>query len=60
MPEGVSNERVFIIRAYGGDVSFTPKDGGIRRAIAEVVRMGEKYHVPMPVYKKIADELKER
>ena len=25
MPEGVSNERVLIIRAYGGDVSFTPR-----------------------------------
>src|SRR4051812_30950762 len=41
MPEGVSNERVFIIRAYGGDVKFTPKDAGIRGAIAEVFRMGE-------------------
>ena len=48
MPEGVSNERVFIIRAYGGDVSFTPKDGGIRGAIAEVVRMGEKPGVFLP------------
>lgn len=42
MPEGVSNERVFIIRAYGGDVRFTPAAGGIRGAIAEVQRMGEE------------------
>jgi cysteine synthase A len=48
MPEGVSNERVFIIRAYGGDVSFTPKDAGIRGAIAEVFRMGEKPGVFLP------------
>jgi cysteine synthase len=42
MPEGVSNERVFIIRAYGGDVKFTPASAGIRGAIAEVQRMGEE------------------
>ncbi len=26
LPEGVSNERVLMIRAYGGDIHFTPKD----------------------------------
>ena len=36
MPEGVSTERVYLIRAYGGEVCFTPKEGGIRGAIAEV------------------------
>jgi cysteine synthase A len=48
MPEGVSNERVFIIRAYGGDVKFTPREGGIRGAIAEVVRVGEQPGVFLP------------
>jgi cysteine synthase A len=48
MPEGVSNERVFIIRAYGGDVTFTPADGGIRGAIAEVQRMGEEPNTFLP------------
>jgi cysteine synthase A len=48
MPEGVSNERVFIIRAYGGDVAFTPKEAGIRGAIAEVLRRGEQPGVFLP------------
>ena len=48
MPEGVSNERVFIIRAYGGDVAFTPAALGIRGAIAEVERMGTEGNVFLP------------
>lgn len=48
MPEGVSNERVFIIRAYGGDVAFTPAALGIRGAIAEVERMGQQAGVFLP------------
>jgi cysteine synthase A len=43
MPEGVSNERALIIRAYGGEVRFTPQADGIRGALAEVERLG---HVP--------------
>lgn len=39
MPEGVSNERALIIRAYGGEVRLTPRDQGIRGAIAEAMRM---------------------
>lgn len=42
LPEGVSSERVFIIRAYGGEVRTTPKDLGIRGAIAEVERLGRE------------------
>lgn len=38
MPEGVSNERVMIIRAYGGEIRLTPKAAGIRGAIAETER----------------------
>src|SRR5436190_13888494 len=48
MPEGVSSERVFIIRAYGGDVKFTPGEGGIRGAIAEVERLGAEPGVFLP------------
>jgi len=40
MPEGVSNERVLIIRGYGGEIRFTPKAGGIVEAIAQSERMG--------------------
>jgi cysteine synthase A len=40
MPDGVSNERVYLIRAYGGSVRVTPKDLGIRGAIAEAERLG--------------------
>jgi cysteine synthase A len=39
MPEGVSSERVLIIRAYGGEVKFTPAAEGIRGAIAETHRL---------------------
>jgi cysteine synthase A len=47
MPEGVSNERVLIIRAYGGEVRFTTKGDGVRGAIAEAERLaGEGYFLP--------------
>lgn len=39
MPEGVSNERVFIIRAYGGEIRLTPRDEGIVGAIRETERL---------------------
>ena len=39
MPEGVSNERVLIIKGYGGDIRFTSKEGGILAAIAETERL---------------------
>ena len=48
MPEGVSNERVKIIRAYGGEVKMTPRAGGIRGAIAETERMAEAGNVFLP------------
>jgi cysteine synthase len=40
MPEGVSNERVLIIRAYGGEIRLTPRAQGIRGAIEETERLG--------------------
>ena len=39
MPEGVSNERVLIIKAYGGEIRVTPKAAGILGAIAETERL---------------------
>jgi cysteine synthase A len=39
MPEGVSSERSLIIRAYGGEVRLSPRDGGIRGAIDETERI---------------------
>src|SRR5437879_387176 len=48
MPEGVSGERVFIIRAYGGEVKLTPRELGIRGAIAEVERLGGEPGVFLP------------
>jgi len=40
MPVGVSNERVLMIRALGGEVRLTPKEDGIAGAIAETERLG--------------------
>src|SRR3954453_10830947 len=34
MPEGVSSERVYLIRAYGGEGKFTPAGGGGQRGVA--------------------------
>ena len=39
MPESVSHERVLLIRAYGGDIVLTPRELGIRGAIAETERI---------------------
>jgi len=48
MPEGVSNERVLIIKAYGGEVRFTPKDDGIRAALAETENLAKEPHTFLP------------
>src|SRR6478672_8431334 len=34
MPEGVTDERLLTIRAYGGDVVLVPRETGVRGAIA--------------------------
>lgn len=39
MPEGVSNERVLMIRGYGGETRFTPAADGILGAIRETDRL---------------------
>lgn len=48
MPEGVSNERVLIIKAYGGSVHFTPKAAGVRGAIAETERLAAEMKAFLP------------
>jgi len=48
MPEGVSNERVLIIKGYGGEIRFTPKEGGIVAAIAETERMAAESAAFLP------------
>jgi cysteine synthase A len=48
MPEGVSNERGMIIRAYGGEVRFSPKEQGILGAIAETERLAAEGGVFLP------------
>jgi cysteine synthase A len=40
MPEGVSDERTMMIRAFGGEISLTAREGGIRGALAESERLG--------------------
>lgn len=40
MPGGISNERVLTIRAYGGEIRFTPKADAIEGALAETKRLG--------------------
>ena len=39
LPDGVSNERVLMIRAYGGGIHLTPGEAGIRGCIAESERL---------------------
>jgi cysteine synthase A len=48
MPEGVSNERVLIIKAYGGEIRLTFQAGGIRGAIEETERLGRQPHTFLP------------
>ena len=48
MPEGVSNERSLIIRAYGGQIRFTPKELGIGGAIAETEKIAAEEDAFLP------------
>lgn len=48
MPEGVSNERVLIIRAYGGEIRLTAKEQGIVGAIAETERLAAETGAYLP------------
>jgi cysteine synthase A len=48
MPEGVSNERVLIIKGYGGEICFTSKESGILGAIAETERLASQTGAFLP------------
>lgn len=48
MPEGVSSERVMMIRAYGGEIILTPKEDGLRGSLAEVERLGKERGAFLP------------
>jgi cysteine synthase A len=48
MPEGVSNERVLMIRAYGGEIRLTSKELGIHGAIAETERLAQEMPAFLP------------
>jgi cysteine synthase A len=42
VPEGVSNERAMMIRAYGGSIHFVPKSAGMGGCIAESERLAKE------------------
>lgn len=48
MPEGVSSERVMIIRSYGGEVAFSPKDEGVLGAIRAAAGLAEERGAFLP------------
>jgi cysteine synthase len=48
MPVGVSNERVLIIKAYGGEAHFSPQSAGMSGAITESVRLAEERRAFLP------------
>jgi cysteine synthase A len=48
LPEGVSNERVLMIRAYGGSIHFSPKQAGIGGCIQESERLAAETHAFLP------------
>ncbi len=48
LPEGVSAERGLMIRAYGGDLVFTPKSEGIAGALRETERMARETGAFLP------------
>jgi cysteine synthase A len=48
MPEGVSSERVLIIRAYGGEIRLTPKELGIRGSIEETEKLAVELGAFLP------------
>ena len=48
MPEGVSNERSAIIRGYGGEAHFSPREEGIRGALNMVEDLANEPGVFLP------------
>jgi len=48
MPEGVSQERIWMIKAYGAEVRLTPRAEGIHGSIAATRELAAKEHVFLP------------
>lgn len=48
MPEGVSSERVLMIRAYGGEIHFCAKDAGVVGCIQESERLAKESGAFLP------------
>ncbi|MDQ1468858.1 MAG: cysteine synthase [Bryobacterales bacterium] len=48
MPEGVSNERTLMIRAFAGEIVMTPKEQGIRGALQESERLAQQRGAFLP------------
>jgi len=48
IPEGVSNERAMMIRAYGGAIHFVPKQAGMVGCIAESERLAREAGAFLP------------
>ena len=48
MPEGVSNERMLMIRAFGGRINMTSREAGIAGAIVESERLGAELDAFLP------------
>jgi len=48
IPEGVSNERALLIRAYGGTVRFSSREAGIRGCIRESERLAAETGAFLP------------
>ena len=48
MPEGVSNERTLMIKAFGGQIRLTPPLGGIAAAIHETERLSKEMKAFLP------------
>src|SRR5678816_2758591 len=48
MPEGVTEERLLTIRAYGGEVVLTPRTEGVRGAMAHVERLAREQRAFAP------------
>lgn len=48
MPEGVSNERVLMIRALGGEIRLTSRERGIRGSIEETQRLAGELNAFLP------------
>jgi cysteine synthase A len=48
LPEGVSSERVLMIRAYGGEIHLTPRTDGIAACILESERLAVELDAFLP------------